>query len=75
MRFIVPLFFFHIVTARATLVDDDGMRLANSAAARAHAQDLTAELARSLQPLSGTMIVECDDNGELFEVPLSGALE
>lgn len=69
----MPLFYFHIVAARATFLDEDGLRLADSAAARAHARDLKMELVHSLQTHDGTIIVECDDNGELFEVPLSGA--
>ena len=67
----MPLFYFHIVAADATFLDEDGARFANSEAALAHARDLMAELARSLRTLDGAIVVENDDDGELFEVPLS----
>lgn len=72
MRLTVPLFYFHFIAARGTFLDEDGLRLANNAAARAHARDLQLELVQSLQTQDGTIVVECEDNGELFEVPLSG---
>jgi hypothetical protein len=72
LRLPVPLFYFHIVAAEATFLDEDGIRFADSAAALAHARDLMTELARSLPTQDGTIVVENDDDGELFEVPLSG---
>ena len=71
----MPLFYFHIVAAEITLLDEDGVRFASRAAALTHARDLMSELARSLQRPNGAIIVENDDDGELFEVPLSGAPE
>ncbi|MDB5655310.1 MAG: hypothetical protein JWQ94_2923 [Tardiphaga sp.] len=71
LRLSVPLFYFHIVAADATFLDEDGVRFADREAALAHARNLMTELARSLQTRDGTIVVENDDDGELFEVPLS----
>ncbi len=68
----MPLFYFHIVAADATFLDEDGIRFADREAALAHARDLMTKLARSLLTQDGTIIVENEDDGELFEVPLAG---
>jgi hypothetical protein len=68
----VPLFYFHLVAARATLLDDDGIRLADRKQALAYARVLMTELARSQQTQDGIIVVENDDDGELFEVAPSG---
>ena len=67
----MPLFYFHIVAVDATFLDEDGISFADSKAALLHANDLMTELARSLPTQDGTIVVENDDDGELFEVPLS----
>ena len=67
----MPLYYFHIVAEQATFLDEDGIRFSDSGAALAHARDLVAELVRSLQTHDGSIVVENDDDGELFELPLS----
>jgi hypothetical protein len=66
----VPLFYFHLVATRATLLDEDGMRLADREQALAYARVLMSELAQQTQ--DGIIVVENDDDGELFEVAPSG---
>ena len=68
----MPLFYFHLVAARATVLDEDGIRLADRDSALAYARDLMAELARSVQATDGVIVVENDDDGEMFEVPPFG---
>lgn len=70
----VPLFYFHLVAAQATFLDEDGIQLADREQAMAHARDLMTELAQSLPTSDGIIIVENDDDGELFEMPLSDRL-
>ena len=72
LRLPVPLYYFHLVADKTTFLDEDGIRLPDRSEAMAHARDLMIELVRSLQTNDGTIIVENDDDGELFEVPLSG---
>jgi hypothetical protein len=67
----VPLFYFHVVATQATFLDEDGTCLADRASALAHAREMMTELGQSLQTLTGTIVVESEDDGELFEVPTS----
>ncbi|WP_299802923.1 hypothetical protein [Tardiphaga sp.] len=62
------------MAADATLLDEDGIRFADSNAAMAHARDLMTELVRSPQTQDGAIVVENEDDGELFEVPRSNLL-
>ena len=66
----VPLFFFHLVADQNTFLDEDGIRFADRETALAHAQDLMAELAHNLRTRDGAIVIENDDDGELFEVRL-----
>lgn len=66
----MPLFYFHIV-ADTTFLDDEGSTFADSQAALLHARQLAAELAKGLQPHNGTVVVENEDDGALFEVPVA----
>lgn len=68
----VPLFYFHLVAARATVLDEDGIRLADREKALAYARDLMDELARSVKTTGSVIVVENDDDGEMFEVPPLG---
>jgi hypothetical protein len=68
----VPLFYFHLVAARVTFLDEDGVRLADRDSALAYARDLRDELARSVETTDGVIVVENDDDGEMFEVPPFG---
>ena len=67
----LPLFYFHIV-ADTTFLDEEGSNFSDGKAALVHAKELAAELVRGLRVQDGTIVVENEDNGELFEVPLSG---
>jgi hypothetical protein len=67
----VPRFYFHIV-ADTTFLDEEGTSFADGKAALLHAKQLAAELVRSLNLQDGTIVVENEDDGKLFEVPLSG---
>ena len=68
----MPLFYFHLVAGRATLLDEDGIRLADREQALAYARDLMTELARNQQTRDGTIVVENEDDGEMYEVPPFG---
>lgn len=70
----MPLFYFHLVAARATVLDEDGIRLADREQALAHARDLMSELARSQQTRDSIIVVENEEDGALFEVPPSASL-
>jgi hypothetical protein len=67
----VPRFYFHIV-ADTTFLDEEGTNFVDGKAALLHAKQLAAELVRSLNLQDGTIVVENEDDGKLFEVPLSG---
>lgn len=67
----LPLYYFHIV-ADTTFLDEEGSRFSDGKAALLHAKELAAELVRGLRLQDGTIVVENEDSGELFEVPLSG---
>ncbi|MDB5504125.1 MAG: hypothetical protein JWR89_4027 [Tardiphaga sp.] len=67
----LPRFYFHIV-ADTTFLDEEGTSFADGKAALLHAKRLAAELAQGLKLQDGTIVVEDEDSGELFEVPLSG---
>jgi hypothetical protein len=68
----VPLFYFHLIATRVTLLDEDGMRLADREQALAYARVLMSELALNRQTKDGIIVVENDDDGELFEVAPCG---
>jgi hypothetical protein len=67
----LPVFYFHIVSD-TTFLDDEGTSFADGKAALLHAKRLAKEMARGLKLKDGTIVVENEDSGELFEVPLSG---
>ncbi|MET0705491.1 MAG: hypothetical protein ABWY82_01415 [Tardiphaga sp.] len=67
----MPRFYFHIV-ADTTFLDEEGTSFADGKAALLHAKKLAAELVRGLKVKDGTIVVENEDDGALFEVPLSG---
>lgn len=69
----MPLFYFHIVASDVTLLDEDGVRCADRDAALTYAQQLMIELSRSRQQKDGTIVIENEDDGEMFEVPRSSA--
>ena len=67
----MPLFYFHIV-ADTTFLDEEGSSFSDGKAALLHAKQLAHELVRGLRVQDGCIVVENEESGELFEVPLSG---
>ena len=67
----VPLFYFHINSDRHTFLDNEGTRFDTEQEAMAHARELAVELVRSIGAIRGAVVVENDDAGGMFEVPLS----
>lgn len=66
----LPLFYFHIMAER-TFLDDEGTNFDSEQDAMAHARELATELVRTTGLLTGAIVVENDDAGRMFEVPLS----
>lgn len=66
----MPLFYFHIISEH-TFLDDEGTSFASEQDAMTHARELAAELVRTTGVLRGAIVVENDDAGGMFEVPLS----
>jgi len=66
----LPLFYFHIIASH-TFLDDEGTRFESEQDAMTHARELAAELVRTTGVVQGAIVVENDDAGGLFEVPLS----
>lgn len=66
----LPLFYFHIISEN-TFLDDEGTRFESEQAAMTHARELAAELVRTTGVLRGAIVVENEDAGRMFEVPLS----
>ena len=68
--FPVPRFFFHII-AENTFLDDEGTNFKDDQEAMLHARQLAMEMVRSIGTIKGAIVVENEDSGGLFEVPLS----
>jgi hypothetical protein len=66
----LPRFYFHIVS-KNSFIDDEGINLEDDLEAMRHAQQLAADLLKGTGPLKGAIVVENEDNGGMFEVPLS----
>jgi hypothetical protein len=66
----VPRFFFHII-ADNTFLDDEGTSFGDDKEAMLHARELALEMTRSIGVVKGAIVIENEDNGGLFEVPLS----
>ncbi|WP_398471233.1 DUF6894 family protein [Tardiphaga sp.] len=66
----MPRFYFHIISER-TFLDDEGTSFASEQDAMKHARELAAELVRTTGALTGAIVVENEDAGGMFEVPLS----
>ncbi len=66
----LPLFYFHIISVN-TFLDDEGTSFPSEQDAMKHARELAAELVRTTGVLTGAIVVENDDAGGMFEVPLS----
>ncbi|KAA0076671.1 hypothetical protein CIW50_10825 [Tardiphaga sp. P9-11] len=68
--FPVPRFFFHII-AENTFLDDEGTSFSDDQEAMLHARELAVEMMRSIGVVKGAIVIENEDSGGLFEVPLS----
>jgi hypothetical protein len=68
--FPLPLFYFHIISDN-TFLDDEGTNFESEQDAMKHARELAAELVRTTGTLRGAILVENEDAGGMFEVPLS----
>lgn len=66
----MPLFYFHIIS-EDTFLDEEGTSFKSEQDAMKHARELAAELVRSTGVVKGAIVVENDDAGGMFEVPLS----
>ena len=66
----MPLFYFHIISEH-TFLDDEGTTFATEKDAMTHARELAAELVRTTGMIKGAIVVENEDAGGMFEVPLS----
>lgn len=66
----LPLFYFHIISEN-TFLDDEGTSFGSEQDAMKHARELAAELVRTTGIIIGAIVVENDDAGHMFEVPLS----
>jgi hypothetical protein len=66
----VTRFFFHII-AENTFLDDEGTNFKDDQEAMLHARQLAMEMVRSIGTIKGAIVVENEDSGGLFEVPLS----
>ncbi|MBC7576744.1 hypothetical protein [Tardiphaga sp.] len=66
----MPRFFFHIIS-EVSFLDDEGSDFADSQTALIHARQLAAEMAKDQPPPGGSIVVENEDDGHLFEIPLA----
>lgn len=66
----MPLFYFHIISVN-TFLDEEGTNFASEQDAMKHARELADELVRTTGVSTGAIVVENDDAGGMFEVPLS----
>jgi hypothetical protein len=68
--FPLPRFYFHIISEN-TFLDDEGTHFEDDQEALRHARQLAAELVRSVGTTKGAIVVENEDDGRMFDVPLS----
>jgi hypothetical protein len=67
----VPIYYFHIV-AKAVVLDENGTSFDDARAALTHAKMLAGDLRSNDDFSGGSIVVEDEDAGQLFEVPLAG---
>jgi hypothetical protein len=67
----VPRFYFHIVAA-AVVLDENGAEFGDGKSALTHAKLMARDLQRNIDFAGGSVLVEDEESGELFEVPLAG---
>jgi hypothetical protein len=66
----LPRFYFHIISEH-TFLDDEGTSFDSEQDAMMHARELAAELVRTTGVMKGAIVVENEDAGGMFEVPLT----
>ena len=67
----MPIYYFHIV-AKSVVLDESGTSFGDARAALGHAKLLASELRHNDDFSGGCVVVEDEDAGQLFEVPLAG---
>jgi hypothetical protein len=67
----VPVYYFHIV-AKAVVLDENGTSFGDALEALTHAKMLASDLRKNHDFRGGSIVVEDEDAGQLFEVPLAG---
>lgn len=68
----MPFFYFHIV-AETVVLDESGTSFGDARAALQHARQMAHDLRQNLD-FGGSVVVENNDTGELFEVPMADFL-
>lgn len=71
MAVFLPLFYFHII-GPSIILDESGIDFDDVRAALQYASALAHDLRMNGDFREGTIVVENDDDGDLFEVPLAG---
>lgn len=71
MAVCLPLFYFHIIS-QSVVLDESGIAFDDARAALQYAAALARDLRTNSDFEDGTIIVENEDDGGLFEVPLAG---
>jgi hypothetical protein len=66
----LPRFYFHIISTNS-FIDDEGINLEDDQDAMRHARQMAGQLVQGMGPLTGAIVVESEDDGRMFEVPLS----
>jgi hypothetical protein len=67
----LPLFYFHII-GQSILLDETGIGFEDARSALQYATSLAQDLRLNGDFRDGTIVIENDDDGDLFEVPLAG---
>jgi hypothetical protein len=67
----VPRFYFHIL-AEAVILDGTGADFGDGKSALSHANLMARDLQNNRDFAGGSVLVENEESGELFEVPLAG---
>lgn len=65
----MPFFYFHIV-AHTVVLDELGASFGDAKAALQYARQMARDLRQNLD-FGGSVVVENNDTGELFEVPMA----
>jgi hypothetical protein len=66
----LPRFYFHIISTNS-FIDDEGVSLDTDQEAMRHAREMAAELVKGLGSMRGAIVIENEEDGRMFEVPLS----